>query len=229
MNKSYLPYKRITPPKIIKFARENYPQVKSWAVDSEMHDDGRTRMWMSEFNSPTAAITYATSNSVSPIDFIEFETQQAKDGSVLGYMRFVDKWSVPSSASGIPEKEIKQHFDDIRARVRSEREEYTRQEELQRQRDAEEDSRTKEKEEAATEQYRRMSDEEIDAMIDKNPSSLLKLPHDMRTIQRYVTAASLYPFILTCIKDPATKSEVKKELEQSGEGELQRIKQLSGK
>lgn len=68
---------------------------------------------------------------------------------------------------------------------------------------------------------------EIDDKIRKQPNYILHIPKEMQTLDRWVLAASLNPFMVTCIHEPGLREKVKAELDKTGEAELQRIKKLS--
>jgi hypothetical protein len=113
---------------------------------------------------------------------------------------------------------------------RKEREEWERRVAAHRaEREREEAEKKAAEEQSKEDAIRRADPKEIDDKIRQNPSWLLDIPKDMRTLDRWVLAASLYPFIVSCVTDPALKEKIKAELEKTGEGELQRIKQLGGK
>jgi hypothetical protein len=191
-------------------------------------------MWMNEFNSSREALAYAINNSTDNIDFIEYATLTANDGNILGYITLKNKWEVPLEVSGISREKMDKHKQEAKERFKREQEHYAELNRLEKEQQKAEEERKKsdaikyqEQAKAEQEKFRGLSDAEIDQMIQKNPSSLLKMPEDMRTLDRWVKAASLYPFIITCIHDKNLRSKVQHELNESGEGELQRIKKLS--
>ncbi len=162
--------------------------------------------------------------------------------------------NMPSHILDYAEKVLPQFKDmyDQQRKYNSERDERTRQVQAEREREAlarqqesdriqaawdamspEEKKQYRDKQsQVATKDHeaRGWSEEKITQFIKSNPSNLFHIPADMRTFERWVLAASLNPKILNGIpaSQPDLKSKIEAELAKTGEGDLQRIKQLSG-